>query len=121
MSEQSDSRDKHVALVIEIPAIYTADLDELRQYGEHDTESDFLLNCIGQPSVVRLRVELSGEKDGKVQEVWGLVREAQLVEPSVGYVPGGTLTDEQLADNGTALMRDEDACEWCEYREPDDD
>lgn len=108
--------DKHIALLVEVPAIYTADLDGLREYrGEFESESDWLRNCIrAETSVVRLRLEISGEKDSDVVEVWGAIREAQLVEPSVGYEPGGAVTDEQLREHGEhKLLRDERACEWC--------
>lgn len=109
---------KHLALTIEVPCMYTDDimsggvLDEYR--AEFESESEFILNSIGEPGVVRLRMEISGEKDGEVVEVWGLVREAALIEPSRGYdLKEPHLTDEQLAENGDNLMRDERACEWC--------
>ena len=80
MGQGAASDLKHVALLIEVPVIFTEDLDDLREYrGEFESESDWLLNCIridGGP--VRLRVEISGEKDSEVVEVWGCVREAQL-------------------------------------------
>jgi hypothetical protein len=110
---------KHIAFLVEIPAIYTDDIDGLREYrGEFESESDFLSNCIGEPRVVRLRTEVAGDKDSDVTEVWGIVREVQLVEPGRGYGPSPTLTDEQLAENGHKLMRDERACEWCQYDDP---
>lgn len=112
-SENSDNA-KHVAYLIEVPAIYTDDLDEMREYrDEFESESDWLLNCVRTGGPVRLRVEIDGEKDSEVVEVWGYIREAQLVEPGRGYEPGGVLTDEQIAKNGQRLMRDERACEWC--------
>lgn len=106
---------KHLALVIELPDTYTADIDGLREYQDEMPESDFLLNCVGEPSIVRVRMEIAGEKDSDVVEVWGHVREAKLVEPSRGYGPGPVLTGEQLAQNGWKLTRDEDACEWCQH------
>ena len=105
---------KHLALQVELPAVYTADIEGLREFvGDFTTEGEFLLNCVGEPSVVRVRMEISGEKDSDVVEVWGYVRDAALVEPSVGYGPDETLTDEQLAENGARLLRDERGCEWC--------
>jgi hypothetical protein len=100
--------------LIEIPVIYTADLDALREYrGEFESESDWLLNCIRMDGPVRLRGEVAGEKDSEVAEVWGMIREAQLVEPGRGY-SSGKLTDEQLQEHGQhKLLRDERACEWC--------
>lgn len=110
---------KHLALVIELPDTYTDDIEGLREYKDDDSESDFLLNCIGEPSIVRVRMEISGEKDSEIVEVWGSVREAMLVEPGRGYGDGPHLTGTQLAEHGGyKLMRDEDACEWCQYHEP---
>lgn len=100
--------------------MYTADIDGLREFKGDESESDFILNCIGEPGVVRVRMEISGEKDSSIVEVWGSVREAQLVEPSRGYGDGPKLTDDQLAEQGGyKLTRDEDACEWCQYHEPE--
>lgn len=111
---------KHYVLEVEIPAIYTADIEALREYSEGMTESEFLLNVLGEPSVCRLRVETSGEKDSSVQEVWGYIRGARLEEASKGYRAGERMTDEQLAENGHRLMRDHRACEWCQYDDPAD-
>ena len=105
---------KHLALQVELPAVYTADIEGLREFQGDATESEFLLNCVGEPSVVRVRMEVSGEKDSSVVEVWGHIRDAKLVEPSRGYGPGTALTDEQLAENGVRLLRDERGCEWCQ-------
>jgi hypothetical protein len=115
------STDKHLALLIELPDIYTADIDGLREFKfDDDSESDFLLNCIGAPGIVRVRMEINGEKDSTVVEAWGYVREAQLVEPSRGYETGQPkLTGDQLRDGGYKLMRDDDSCEWC-HSEPED-
>lgn len=115
--------EKHLALLIELPDTYVADVIDggnLREYIDgFDTESEFLLNCIGEPGVVRVRMEIAGEKDSEVIEVWGHVREARLVDPGLGYGDGPHLTGEQLADvGGYKLMRDEDACEWCQHHEP---
>lgn len=105
------SADLRVVLEIELPALYTDDLDDLREYrGEHESESDWLMNCIGEPGPsCRVRVEISGEKEGSVQEVWGLVRGARLVEPSPG------VDEEFLQRNGFKLLNDGDGCEWCEF------
>jgi hypothetical protein len=119
---RQSATERHLALVIEMPCMYTADIDELRQYaGEFDSESDHILNCIGDPGIVRVRMEISGEKDSDVVEVWGYVREAQLIEPGRGYeTKEPHVTDAQLAEHGGfKLMRDEHACEWCQYREPE--
>lgn len=109
-------RPKHLLLSIELPSVYTADIDlesDLRkEFGASDSE--FILNWIGEPGVVRVRMEISGEKDSDVVEVWGSVREAALVEPSRGYVSAEAhLTEEQLAEDGRKLMREDDGCEWC--------
>lgn len=115
------SAERHLALLIELPCTYTADIDgPLREYKFDDfSESDYILNCIGGPSIVRVRMEISGEKDSEVVEVWGAVREASLVEPSRGYGDRPHLTDAQLSEHGGhKLTRDVDACEWCQYHEP---
>ena len=118
MTEQTNpsrSVDQHVALLIELPSIYTADLKDLSEYrDDFETESDWLLNCVRVEGPVRLRVEVAGEKDSEVIEVWGHIREAELVEPSRGYNANGHLTWEQLEEHGKhRLLRDERACEWC--------
>ena len=93
---------------IEVPSIYTADLESLREYQKHfASESEWLLNCIGEPHVCRLRVEVSGEKDSSVEEVWGSIRSARLAAPSRGYGDGSHLTEEQLAKHGWRLMPDD--------------
>lgn len=116
------SAEQHLALVIELPCFYTSDIDGLRECrGEFESESDFLSNCVGEPGIVRVRMEISGEKDSDVVEVWGHVREVQLVDPGRGYGDGPKLTDQQLEKHGGyKLMRDERACEWCQYREPEE-
>lgn len=110
---------QHLALLIELPDYYTADIDELREFKfDGDSESDFLLNICGEPGVVRLRMEISGEKDSEIVEVWGHVREAQLVEPSRGFGDAPKLTGDQCAKHGGyKLMRDEGGCEWCDCPE----
>ena len=107
---------KVYVLEVEIPAIYTADIDRLREFkGEQMSESEFLLNVIGEPSVCRLRTEVSGEKDGSVEEVWGLIRGARLEDPTPG------IDEDELAERGGyELMRELDACEWCQLREESD-
>lgn len=114
--QTSEVHQKHLALVIELPDTYTADIDGLREFKDDMSESEFLLNCVGEPSIVRVRMEIAGEKDSSVVEVWGHVREAMLVEPGLGYVTAEPhLTGEQLATHGgSKLMRDGDGCEWCE-------
>jgi hypothetical protein len=109
-------RPKHLLLSIELPSVYTADIDlesDLRKdFGASDSE--FILNCIGEPGVARVRMEISGEKDSDVVEVWGSVREAALVEPSRGYVSAAPhITEDQLAEHGWKLMREDNDCEWC--------
>lgn len=124
MSQPKQSSVKHLALLIELPDTYVDDIEGLcADYrDEFDSESEFILNCIGEPSIVRVRMGISGEKDGEVVEVWGHVREAQLVERGRGYGPAPHLTGEQLAEyGGYKLTRDEDACEWCQYHEPEDE
>ncbi len=102
-------RERHVLLEVEIPVIYTADLEGLREYQDKfETESEWLLNCLRICGVVRLRVQVEGDKDSDVTEVWGSVLGARLIVPSAG------VTDESLAEAGQhELLRDEHACEWC--------
>ena len=112
---------KHLVLTIELPSVYTDDIEGLlAEYkGDFDSESECILNIVGEPSIVRVRLEIAGEKDSTVEEVWGSVREATLVEPSRGYGDGPHLTEDQLAEHGGhRLMHDERSCEWCELREP---
>lgn len=101
MSEQ-----RHLALLIELPSCYTDDVEEYREY-ERDfaSESEWLLNLYGEPSVVRLRMEVSGEKDSSVEEVWGSIVEARLIPQSPGFDDGG-LTEAQLAAHGWKLLPD---------------
>lgn len=74
----------------------------MREFGaHHDTESDFLLDVARlELQAVRLRVKISGEKSSSVEEVWGLIREAQLVEPSAS-------DEDWLAKIGGRLLPDE--------------
>lgn len=108
------SDDKVIVLEIALPSIYTADIESLWDQfrDEFDSESDFLLNTIGEPSVVRLRTETMGEKESSVTEVWGNVRSAKLVEP----IPSDD--EDGLAEVGFRLMRDEDGCEHCTLHAP---
>ena len=96
----SDETPTHVFLTIELPSFYTDDMvegGELWPYlSEFDSESDFILDAMGQPSIVKLRTEVSGEKEGDVIEVWGAVHSASLGPASRGYGPGPHLTMEQL-------------------------
>lgn len=106
-----------IVFEIEVPSIYTADFEDgpLREQtlGDFNTESEWLLNCLGEPGTVRLRVETAGEKDSTVQEVWGQVKGARLEKAT------GNLTDEFFERNGRRLMADEgDGCEHCESRPP---
>jgi hypothetical protein len=104
----SGQGERHVVLEVALPSIYTADLEGLREYqGEFGSESEWLLNCIGEPGVCRLRVEISGEKDSDIEEVWGRVRGAHLAEPRT--------SEDECADHGWKLLRDIDSCEWCDY------
>ena len=100
--EPMKSADQVIVFEVEIPAIYTADLDGLREWQHDMTESEFLLNCIGEPGVCRLRSEISGDKDSTIEEVWGHVRAARLDTPSPG------ITDKWLAEQGWKLVPEDD-------------
>jgi len=103
--------EKHLVLAVELPSVHTADLPAIiEEYrDEFNSESDCILNAIATHCVVRVRVQISGEKDGSVEEVWGSIREARLETASKGC------SEESLAHAGGCLLRDEDdGCEWCE-------
>jgi hypothetical protein len=96
---------KHLVLAIELPSFYTADLDlaELRQFaGPDQSDSEILHGCIGEPGVVRLITEISGEKDSEVIEALGRVRTVSLEEPTPGVTPDG------LAEQACKLHPDQD-------------
>lgn len=117
----SASSGKHIVFEVEVPSIYTDDIDALREVcgSDFESESEFLLNTLGEPGVCRLRIRVSGEKDSSVEEVWGYIRGVRLDEPSRGYETDEPhLTEAQCAENGDDLVRDEDACNWCQWYEP---
>lgn len=92
-------RPKHLFLLIEIPSMYVADIDELREFAAPEaTESEHILNCIGEPSGVKLTTEISGDKDSTVVSVWGMVHSAELREASRGYGDGPHLTEDQIGE-----------------------
>lgn len=96
---------KHLMLTIELPSFYTADIDvekERREFFDDDrSDSDIILGRCGEPGVVRLTMELSGEKDSEVIDVLGVVREASLREPS-------GVTTEYLEDHAWKLRVGQD-------------
>lgn len=103
---------KHLVFEVEVPGFYLGDVDEMREFQGDASESDFLLDLCGEPGVVRIRMEIGGDKDSSVVEVWGSIRAARLAEPSKGYEAREPhLTDEQLAANGWKLMRLDRGCE----------
>jgi len=74
---------KHVVFAIEVPAMYTEDIDierDRREFydGSSMSDSDILLGYFGEPSLVKLTTEVSGEKDSDVIEVLGVIRSASL-------------------------------------------
>jgi hypothetical protein len=96
-AEVQDCEVEHLVLEVELPAMYVSDIENLREFKqEGESESDFLLNSIGEPSVVSLTTEISGEKEGSVVTIWGQVRGASLRPAGRGYGDGPHLTDEQL-------------------------
>lgn len=97
--------ERHIVLSIEIPAMGDATcdwIDKLRKEldGEiiGDSDSDFILNCLGEPRICKVTTEVSGEKDSDVIEVWGSIRSASIEPASKGYGPG-PLTEDQLEAN----------------------
>ncbi len=100
-------KEQHIVFEIEVPAIYTKDIEEYREYAAtFNDESEWLLNILGDPSICRLRVETSGEKDSTISEVWGMIRSARLESPGRGFGPDAHLTDDQLAAHGGQLDPD---------------
>ena len=97
---------KHLVLAIEIPAFYTKDIDveqERREYFDASTsDSEIVLGHMGQPNIVRLTMEVSGEKDSEVIDVLGDVREASLQKPTPG------VTDDDLQEHAWKLQVDQD-------------
>lgn len=106
------ARTKRVVLEIEVPVIYAEDLTDCAEFAkEHGTtESDEILNSLGELGVCRLRCEVAGEKDSDVIEVWGLITGAKVIDDP------GVNDDEYLAELGShRLLRDEKSCEWCDF------
>lgn len=103
-------REKIVVFEVAVPAIYTADLANPDEFlaatkADFESESEWLLNCLGDVGGgCRLRLEVVGEKDGEVQEVWGDIRGARLVDAGPNDEPW----------KNPRLLRDEDSCEWCD-------
>lgn len=96
---------KSLALAIELPSFYTADIDverERREFFDSDApDSDIILGHCGEPGVVHLTMEVSGEKDSEVIDVLGVVCEASLREPS-------GVTTEYLEEHAWKLRVDQD-------------
>jgi hypothetical protein len=96
---------KHLKLAIELPTFYTADIDverERREFFDDDaSDSDIILGHCGEPGVVHLTMEVSGEKDSEVIDVLGVVSEASLCEPS-------GVTTEYLEEHAWKLRIDQD-------------
>lgn len=73
--------DKNVVFAIEVPAMYTEDIDiarDRRESYEGMSDSEILLGYFGEPSLVKITTEISGEKDSDVIEVLGVIRSASL-------------------------------------------
>jgi hypothetical protein len=97
---------KHLVLAIEVPAFYTEDIDveqERREYFDASTsDSEIVLGHMGQPNIVRLTMEVSGEKDSEIIDVLDDVREASLQPPTPG------VTDDDLQEHAWKLQVDQD-------------
>lgn len=104
------SRPDHLFLTVELPSFYVDDIAELREFSSPEaTESEHILNCIGEPSGVRLTTEVSGEKDSDVISVYGMVDSAEVREASRGYGGGAHLTEDEVEE------------EWADRLEGDSD
>ena len=101
----SEPKPKHLMLAIELPSFYTEDIDidrERREFFDDDaSDSDIILGLCGEPVVVHLTMEVSGEKDSEVIDVLGLVCEASLREAS-------GVTTEYLEEHAWKLRVDQD-------------
>lgn len=98
---------KHLVLSIELPSFYTEDINieaERRDYfqGSGISDSEILLGHVGDPGLVKLTMEVSGEKYSEVIETLGMVRTASLMTPTPG------LTDEDLDEQAWKLRPDQD-------------
>jgi hypothetical protein len=98
---------KHVVFAVEVPVIYTEDIDidEARREYFPDSgmsDSEILLNHIGEPGLVKLTTEVSGDKDSEVIEVLGVIRSASLEDPSPG------LDDDDLQEQAWKLQPEQD-------------
>lgn len=101
-----NQQDPHLVLAIEIPAFYTKDIDVEQErcefFDDSTSDSAIVLGHMGEPSLVRLTMEVGGEKDSEVIDVLGCVKEASLQEPSPG------VTDEDLQEDAWKLQVDQD-------------
>lgn len=101
----SPEKPTHLMLAVELPSFYTEDIDverERREFFDADTsDSDIIKGHCGEPGVVHLTMEVSGEKDSEVIEVLGIVREASLCEPC-------EVTTEYLEEHAWKLRVDQD-------------
>lgn len=98
---------KHLVLAVEVPSFFTKDIDIAAERAEFFADSsisdaEILLGHMGQPGLVKLTMEVSGEKDSDIIEVLGDVRSATLEEPSPG------LTDDGLREDAWKLQVEQD-------------
>lgn len=97
---------KHLVFAIEVPAFYTEDIDVEQErrdfYDDSKSDSEIILGHCGEPNLVRLTMEVSGEKDSEVIDVLGEIREASLQDPSPG------VTYESLQEYADKLQVEQD-------------
>jgi len=94
--------ERRLVLSIELPGWYVDDIPALlADYAEDfETESDCILNCLGEPGPVRLTTETHGEKASEVSTSWGLIRGAEIIDNP------GVNDEDHLAEIGDRLLPD---------------
>ena len=106
-TEREQVEARHVVFAVEVPVLYTEDIDieaERREYfqGSGMSDSEILLGRLGEPDLVKLTTEVSGEKDSEVIEVLGVIRCASLEKPTPG------LDNDGLQERAWKLQPDQD-------------
>lgn len=86
MSENPTAPQPVLRLTIDLPGVYTADLEDALIYESEWTEdeSEALINALQISHACGLRLMVSGEKDADMVTVKGEVVEARLMEPRDG-------------------------------------
>lgn len=100
---------RNIVLTVEVPAMdkatvqYVEGLRDELGLSPGESESSFILNCLGEPGICKLTTEVSGEKEGDIITVWGSIRSASIQPASRGY-GSGHLTEEELEENASCAL-----------------